>query len=232
MKGQKGPDLGRREEERLLNLARQTLGSEFPNPERAECPGSEALKALARRRLSKAKTDEIVDHIASCAPCFFEYSRYRREHWQRTIVGLISGCAVLVITVALLLHFSAVRFPRQRATQTAQATPRPVILDLRDSSIARSGDAQNMAVPKTLARDSLDLTIELPIGTEDGDYLLELRPSGDGVSVKGAGVAAWNGTSEVLRTRLDLRAVAVGEYTLIVQKRGDSSGRAYRVIVG
>ena len=231
MKGQTGPNLGRREEERLLNLARQTLGSEFPNPERAECPGSEALKALARRRISKLKTDEIVDHIASCAPCFIEYSRYRREHWQRTIVGLISTCAVLAIAIGLLLHFFMAR-SSQSGTQTAQGPLRPLIVDFRDFSVDRSGDAQNVAPTKTLTRDNLDLTIELPIGTEDGDYLLELRPSGDGVAVKGTGIAAWNGISEVLRTHLDLRAVAAGEYMLVVQKRGDTSGRAYRVIVG
>ena len=212
-------------------LHAETVGSEFPNPERAECPGAEALKALARRRLSKLKTDEIIDHIASCAPCFAEYNRYRHEHWQRTIVGLISGCAVIVIAGGLLLHFSGVRFPRQPATQTAQARPRVVILDLRDSSVDRSGDAQNVAPPKTLLRDSLDLTIELPIGTEDGEYLLELRSSGGGVATTATGAAAWNGTAEVLRTHLDLRRVAAGEYTLVIQKREDRSGRTYRVIV-
>jgi len=231
MKGQKGPNLGRREEERLLDLARRTVGSEFPNPERAECPGTQALKALARRRLSKLKTDEIIDHIASCAPCFVEYNRYRREHWQRTIVGLISGCAVLAIAIGLLLHFSGVRFPRQPATQTAQARARAVILDLRDSSVERSGDARNVAPPKTLTREDLDLTIELPIGTEDGEYLLELRPSGDGAATRATGAATWNGTAEVLRTHLDLRGVAAGGYSLIIQKQGDTSGRTYRVIV-
>jgi hypothetical protein len=107
-----------------------------------------------------------------------------------------------------------------------------VILDLRDSSVDRSGDAQNVAPSKTLTRDNLDLTIELPIGTEDGEYLLELRPSGDGAATRATGAAAWNGTAEVIRTHLDLRGVAAGEYTLVVQKRGDPSGRTYRVIVG
>lgn len=235
MGGQKGPDrnAGRREEERLLSLAGRAVGSDFPNPERAECPGPDALKALARRRLSKLKTDDLVDHVASCAPCFIEYTRYRKEHWQRTIVGLISTCVLFAIAAALILRFSGVApwFVHRPVTQTAQIEPSKAVLDLRDSSPARSGDAPNTAAPKSLSKNDLDLTIQLPIGTDDGEYLVEMRPAGGRMVVTARGVANWNGTSEELRTHLDLRAIPADEYGLTIQKEGDASRRTYPVIV-
>ena len=73
----------RRDEQRLLRIATDSLRSDFPNPERHCCPGSEALQAIAGRHLEFPEADDIVDHIATCSPCFLEYHAIRRRSRRR-----------------------------------------------------------------------------------------------------------------------------------------------------
>ena len=222
----------RRDEERLIKIASESLSFDFANPERLECPGSAALKALARRRLSNLKTDELVDHVATCAPCFAEYSRYRDERRRQSIVELISVFVLVAICVGLFVRFARFAIPFIRPNIATEARTRVVTLDLRDSSPARSAADQTPPAPKRLTRGDLELSIHLPIGTDDGTYSIELK-SLDGASVVSAtGVAHWDGVSEVLLVRFDLRKVRSGEYNLLIRKHQDPSQRVYRLIVG
>ena len=69
----------RGQERRLLEIASEAVKSDFPNPERLGCPGSAALEAIARHDVSFSEAEDVVDHIATCAPCFAEYTGYRRR---------------------------------------------------------------------------------------------------------------------------------------------------------
>ena len=111
----------RRDERRLLKIATDSLRSNFPNPERHGCPGCEALQAIARRHLEFPSADDIVDHIATCSPCFLEYSAHRRRHRPRLLSGTTLCCVVVLLLTALVWRFAVPMMPRSETV--AQQPP-------------------------------------------------------------------------------------------------------------
>ena len=95
--------LSRRQEKNLLKAADAVARSEFANPQREGCPGSETLSLLARRRPSLAESADLIDHIGTCSPCFNEYSRCRAVYKRsiRITYALASAAAVVLLAVAI-----------------------------------------------------------------------------------------------------------------------------------
>src|ERR1700722_2486717 len=65
-----------------------------PNPERIGCPGTDVLKALARRRLPG--DDPAEKHLGECSPCFKEYLAFRKacDRAQRRRRRLLFGASL------------------------------------------------------------------------------------------------------------------------------------------
>jgi hypothetical protein len=81
-----------------------------------------------------------------------------------------------------------------------------------------------------LTRARLDLTIKLPIGTEDGSFTVQFRTKIDQPVAEATGTATWDGTAEALKIKADLRGVPAGRYTVAIQSR-NSSVRRYPVVL-
>jgi hypothetical protein len=81
-----------------------------------------------------------------------------------------------------------------------------------------------------LTRALLNLTIKLPIGTEDALYTVQFRSSNNKTVVEAVGDATWDGTAEALKIRTDLRTVPAGVYTLAIRS-ANSSLRLYSVVL-
>jgi hypothetical protein len=224
----------RSQERLLLRAVAAAIKTDFPNPERCGCPNPEAVRNLAQRRIPLSQTGDLVDHIATCAPCFDAYSRLRR---RRRIVRVIGPVVVgIICVIALAVMSSPHRVPPAQSRQQLLANlppipVMPVTIDYRQTSPTRSPELQ-VGVGETprLPRGVLDLTILLPVGTEDGEYSIELRTSGTQAFVHASGPAKWDGHAVTLATRIDIRQVAAGVYTLALRKDG-ASWRTYRVIV-
>ena len=119
------PKFGRRNETELLRVATEALPSDFPNPERLNCPEASTLQAIAGRRLSLPEVDDVVDHIATCSPCFTAYSAYRKEHRSRSYRRR-SAAAVIVLTVVISSWYLGRKAlsPTQRSPQQiSEVTP-------------------------------------------------------------------------------------------------------------
>ena len=224
----------RSQERLLLRAVAAAIKTDFPNPERCGCPNPEAVRNLAQRRIPLSQTGDLVDHIATCAPCFDAYSRLRR---RRRIVRVIGPVVVGIICfVALALLSSPHRVPpaqpRQQLLANMPPIPvRPVTIDYRQTSPTRSPEPQvRVGELPHLPQGVLDLTILLPLGTEDGEYSIELRTSGTQPVVHASGPTKWDGHAVTLATRIDIHQVAPGAYTLALRRAG-SSWRTYRVIV-
>ena len=228
------PKFERRNETDLLRVATEALPSDFPNPERLSCPEASTLQAIAGRRLSVPDVDDVVDHIATCSPCFTAYSAYRREHRSRSYRRR-SAAAVIVLTVVISSWYLGRKAlsPTQRSPQQiSEVTPLTAVLDFRNSTAQRS-DQTPLPRPQEaphLRRSLLNLQIQLPLGTEDGSYALQFRNNTGGIAAESTGTAKWDGTTETLSARIDLRTVEPGQYTLAV-RRGAASWRQYSVFV-
>jgi hypothetical protein len=228
------PKFGRRNETDLLRVATEALQSDFPNPERLSCPEANTLQAIAGRRLSLPDVDDVVDHIATCSPCFTAYSVYRKAHRSRSYRRRYAA-VVVVLTVVIASWYlgrKALSPTQQSPQQISKATPLTAVLDFRNSTAERSDQTAlpRPQEPPHLRRSLLNLQIQLPLGTEDGTYTVQFRNDAGGIAVQSAGTAKWDGTAETLSARIDLRAVEPGHYTVAVRK-GSASWRQYSVFV-
>src|SRR5713226_6407122 len=151
-------------DKRLLDILRQGLATEFPNPERIGCPGSALLKGIAHGRVSLTEAEPWLDHLGSCSPCFQEFTAFRRQavSQRRRMQAWVAVAAVLV--------FAVVGWLWMRARPSLQTTA-TVVLDLRDRSVARGQNpSETGQSPLEIPRSAKHLILDLPIGSKEGPY--------------------------------------------------------------
>ena len=222
----------RRMEKQLIKMAGEALRANCRNAERIGCPGPAAVGAVVRRRLEYPSFDDIVDHIATCAPCFEEYNRQRRRQRLRNAGLLLLSCVGLLALGLLWRHGPAERpYPRESAAKQSPAPALTATLDYRNWTTERSEQSRPRPTePPHLTRGRFDLTIMLPIGTEDGSFTVQFRNNNNESVAEVTGTATWNGTAEALKIRADLRNVPAGSYTVAIQSR-NSSVRLYPLVL-
>jgi len=243
-------------EERLLEAARKGFATAYPNPERAARADSGALKAAAARAHKQPLSPELLDELTWSSETFAEYQRYLREaRFGRRMRWLGASAAVVVGLGAALWWSLASSGPSpetppvivqdEPAPQEAPVPREPVVapqpqpafevavLDLRGQSRVR-GDTEPVEsgadLPALPAR-RLDLTVYLPVGSEEGAYELALAREADAPLTTSRGDAALVDQNIVLTARMDLNAIQPGVYLLGV-RRGDFRWAYYQVRVG
>lgn len=222
----------RQNERDLIAIATDALVSDFKNPERIGCPDAGILDAVAGRRLSFSEVNDVVDHIATCSPCFDAYTVYRKKYrarynWKRSVTGI-----VFLAVLALAWYLGRVRLPLAAHRFPQASEPLTAVLDFHDRTGERSDQVQAprpSPVPH-LRRSLLNLEILLPIGMEDGEYSIEFRGRNGQTAVQTIGTGKWNGSAERVDARIDLRKLEPGQYTLALRE-GASSWRQYSVSV-
>jgi hypothetical protein len=156
----------RRQEKRLLTAVAAAVKTEFPNPARCGCPNPAAVRRLAHRRIPLPETGDLVDHIASCAPCLDAYTAFRRRRRAVRVGGPILALVICVTALGLLWPHRAAPVPAQPPL-IAELPPIPTrnaILDYRGTSPTRSAESQQHSVEATrLPRAIVELTILLPL---------------------------------------------------------------------
>ena len=233
-----GRSLSRRQEKRLLQAAADVTRTQYDSPERAECPPSEHLELLARRRYRLMDSPQLVDHIGTCSPCFIAYSRYRAAHKRRARISYALMSAAAGIALALFIGYSLHTPGAGRAPVPKQVarSPEPVkevaelVLDLRKMGVTRSEEpgGRGKEGPLRLPQANLSLSIYLPIGSEDGIYEAALTGGSPEPMVRATGEAKLENHIEVLPLRLDLTNFPPGRYELRL-RRAQSQWRSYSV---
>jgi hypothetical protein len=228
------PKFEPRDETDLVRAATEALPAVFPNPERLNCPEASTLEAIAGRHLSFPHIDDLLDHIATCSPCFTAYGVYRKEHCShcnRRRCAAVVAVLTVVITAGYFGH--KVLSPTHRPLeQISEVAPLTAVLDFHNRTSERSVQAPPPEPQETphLRRALLNVQILLPLGTEDGQYSVQFRSNAGAIAAQSTGTAKWDGTTETLSARIDLRRVEPGQYTLAVRK-GTSSWRLYSIFV-
>jgi hypothetical protein len=221
-----------RAEKRLVKMIGEAARRDCLNPERIDCPSSDAVNAVVVRRLSLPDFDNVVDHIATCAPCLEEYNRLRHRYRLRKAGAVVLACAG-VLFLGIFWNHGPLK-QHHPNEPIAKEIPAPVLaaaLDYTNWTAERSEQSHpRPAETPHLTRASLDLNIKLPIGTEDGIYTVQFRSKSDELVAEAVGAAAWNGTAEALKIRTDLRNVPAGAYTVTI-RAANSSLRYYAVVL-
>jgi hypothetical protein len=195
-------------DKRLLDILRQGLAKEFPNPERIGCPGNALLKGIARGKVSLTEAEPWLDHLGSCSPCFQEFNEFRRQSaiQRRRMLLWVATAAVLLFAVGGWLWV--------RVRHSAETTD-TAVLDLRERSVARGQSGTDAgAAPLELPRTTKHLVLDLPIGSKEGPYDVGLLTETGGQVLGATGTAQLHDHITDLRVDVDLSSVRPGAYSL------------------
>jgi hypothetical protein len=229
----------------LLDFARSYLSESFPNPERQGCPPDGALRSLALNpNLSEASVTEHLASCSPCFARYSELlvelklqkageekSAWKRlSAWPKThpvLTGTLAACAAIIAIVAGII-FSRVRQPNPPPVEvhnTPGRTPAveqaavysPLSIDLSKVSPIRG--AQNPSTESLRVRvpnSPLDLTLILPLGSEERGYRVTLKDGSKVVWSKTVQAHLSNG-QVLVRFEIDLTQLAAGNYELDVE---------------
>ena len=90
-----------RDEKRILDALGRCLLKEFPNPDRAGCPGSDVLKRIASHEMPLVEAEKWLDHLTSCSPCYRDFSELQAGYRQCRMQTVLAIAASILIVVGV-----------------------------------------------------------------------------------------------------------------------------------
>jgi hypothetical protein len=190
------------------------LSREFPNPERVGCPDSSILRGIASHKLPLSQAAPWFGHLSACSPCFEDFNKFRREAagQRRRMQVWLAAAAVLLFVVGGWL------WVRSRPSGQTAAV---VVLDLRGRATVRGESTPETSQPSLeVSRNARSLTLELPIGSNEGAYdVALLNPSGAEL-FRTSATAKLEDHIVVLKAEVDLVGVPPGSYFLGLRQPG------------
>jgi len=212
--------LSPRHDKNLLRAAAASARSHYEISDRLSCPDTSALKLLAARRTSAMHSPDMIDHIATCSPCFADYSRFRIVH--KRIRRILSGIAAVAVVLVVGLAIHWLRTPggdRQPVRAIDAQRPIELVLDLRAQGVVRNDFPVRTIEPSMrLPRSHLALSIYLPIGSEEGNYEVVLVEPPNRVVAETTGKATLRNFVQVLEVDLSSAGVAAGRYEMRLRR--------------
>ena len=226
-------------EEKLIHAVRDYVSSAFPNPDRVGCPGSKRLDAFARQTSALDESD--LDHLMTCSACFVEYHAILKAWKQKraaTIGTLIAAALALIVFSGVVIsrHHPETPpiMPGKQPVEVAQESIRTALIDLRPFEKIRGEAAnspRNSLSPPVLDRAKLLVSILLPTGSPEGQYVFQLLDSNGSPVAETSGNAAIKNYVTTAEAPFDLRAVSAGHFTLTVRRAVEVASAAYTVEV-
>ena len=199
------------------------LLKEFPNPDRAGCPGSDVLSRIASHAMPLAEAEKWFDHLTSCSPCYSEFSElqagYRHRRMQ-TILAIAASILIVVGVAGWALFFKQKGLP---VVQTA-------VLDLRNRSVPRGGELNPGEQPLELSRAVKHLNVYLPLGSTEGPYELRIATATGSAIFTTNGVASLNDGVTSIEAAVDLSSARSGRYVLQI-RRPNSEWNSYPLLL-
>ncbi len=199
-------------DKRLLDILRQGLATEFPNPERIGCPGNALLKGIAQGNVSLTEAEPWLDHLGSCSPCFQEFKEFRRQSamQRRRVLTWVATAAVLLVAVGGWLLV--------RGRHSVKTTD-TAVLDLRERSVARGqSQSEGAQAPLEISRTAKHLVLDLPIGSKEARYDVGILTEKDEQLLQATGIALLHDHVTYLRVDVDLSSIPPGSYSLGVRQ--------------
>lgn len=241
-----GERLSKEAEERLLKAGEKLFRTAYPNPERSRRFDSAALKAAASRSHREALPAELVDELTWSSETFAEYEGYLRQARFARRMRFLAACAAVVVGLSggLWWYLGTVGSPNDREPMIGredapkQETPpqqrrdpqrqepapeqefQVAVLDLRLRGAVRGQGQEVPPAAPVLPARQLDLTVYLPIGSEEGEYEIAVaRKEGEPLATSRASARLVDG-NVTLGTKLDLSSLDPGSYLAGVRREG------------
>jgi hypothetical protein len=217
--------------DRVRKELQESALREFPNPERVGCPDQETLAGMSRRIIQM--TQDQLHHLTHCSPCFQTLLAIRQEIRQRRVVRIriaAVACAAAIVLGVVIYGTGVVR--PTRPVQIASATT-PATLDLRPLTENRGLEQEPRNTPKPqliFPRKHLRLTLYFPVGSDEGQYALQLLDGRLRTLLKQHVTATLQDHVVTAIAELDLSSLSPGLHTLAIRKTGDE-WRTYSLVL-
>ena len=202
-----------RDEKRILDALGRGLLKEFPNPDRAGCPGSDVLKRIASRTMPLEQAEKWLDHLGSCSPCYSDFSEFRKSHELRKKRTLLAIAASILVVGGIA---GWVLLQRHNETLVAQTA----VLDLTNRSLPRGTEPNPAERPLTVSRAAAHWNILLPFGSNDGPYDIRLLAGSGELLVSTKADAKLTDGVAVIQISVDLSSRSPGQCVLRLTRNG------------
>jgi hypothetical protein len=200
-----------RDEKRILDALGRGLLKEFPNPDRAGCPGPEVLKRIASHQMPLAEAEKWLDHLTSCSPCYRDFTELQAGYRHRRVQAVLAIAASILIVVGVAGWALFFKQKGPSAVQTA-------VLDLRNRSVPRGGELNPGEQPLEVSREVKRLNVYLPLGSAEGAYELRVAITTGSAIFTTNGVASVKDGVTSIETAVDLSSASSGRYVLQIRK--------------
>ncbi len=208
----------------------EVLSRANPNPARVGCPPRQTLTALARR--AQPIDDPAYEHLVQCSPCYREFRQLQQEVTQasagvaaaKSRARVLGAAAVILIVLGgawWLTRGDTGKRPGQ-IVPVAANTPVQARLDLRQFAVVRSDQSPPATGAVELPATVVDVTLLLPVGSEPGDYDVQVLDGEQRSKGDATGTAVIIDFITTLSVRLNLVGVATGPYQLAVRHQGEA----------
>lgn len=201
------------------------FGAANPNPERVGCLPRDVLSALARRE--RPLGDPAYEHLAGCSPCYLEFRAIQQaaladgRRSPSTRWWLAAAVVLVGLAIGALMYFRAPGILNTPVQPPTVAVARALLLDLRPFAVARSERSSDTMPPLALSAERLDLTIQLPVGSEPGKYDVRLLDAGSRSLAAASGNGEIRDFVTIVNVALDLRNVPLADYRLAVRREAE-----------
>jgi hypothetical protein len=199
-----------RDEKRILDVLGRGLLKEFPNPDRAGCPGPDVLKRIASHKMPLTEAEKWLDHLTSCSPCYGDFTELQTGYRQRRMQTVLAIAASILIVAGIAGW--ALLF-KQKGPPTVQTG----VLDLRNRSVARGGEPTPGEQPLEVSRAVKHLNVHLPLGSAEGPYEMRMVTTAGSPIFTTNGVASLKDGVTSIQVVVDLSSASSGRYVLQVR---------------
>src|SRR5207244_3756223 len=147
-----------------------------------------------------------------------DFARFRQQAKWRKWLQVVGVAACVLIAISIVSWLAARK--RGIIPRTPQTPFEANILDLRNRSVTRGAEAAPNNAPLELPRSHLALSIYLPIGTEPGEFDVQVIQEPENPVLTASGSANLRDHITVLEVKLDLTGLAPGLYLLAIREKG------------
>ena len=207
----------------------------YPNPGRVDCPGSQAIREIARQW--RPSTHPVFQsHVVQCSPCIEDLLAERtrlqsQQKRRRRLVLAVAACVCLIALTSVLLSWRS--SSQSRNVELTRAGNLPEIpIDLRPYSPTRSESAKKDKPPLIVPNERVKLKIYLAPGSPEGGYEIAVLTNHLATLVKQQATAVSSDGTTFILAGIDLAGVTDGNYTLALRLiREGEEWQTYKLLV-
>ena len=169
------------------------------------------------------EAEKWLDHLTSCSPCYRDFSELQADYRHRRMQTVLAIAASILIVVGVA---GWALFFKQKGSPVVQTA----VLDLRNRSVPRGGEANPGEQALEVSRGVKHLNVYLPLGSAEGSYELRIAITTGSAIFTTNGVASLKDGVTSIEAVVDLSAASSGRYVLQI-RRPNSEWNSYPLLL-